>query len=219
MNSENNNNSVWLCIQGPTRFAEKMLEGYENYTNKVWATWESEPHLDLIKGSGCELVVLKKPGAGHRNVNLQCVSAKHALVKAKELGATHAFKVRSDLILSDLDSLTQLCMASDKLSFFCYHNHRGGYVTDFFNFGQIGAMIEWWDLTTDRRDVCPEVYIQENFYKKNDLPCDRSLKASREHFNFLIKDMRESNISASWLSRGGRDLVNCLESKCGLFLT
>lgn len=193
---------VWLCVQGPTKYVEQMCEAYSGYPRKVWATWHGEPHIDLLDAAGFHVVFLDKPeNRGHQNVNLQCVSAFRSIIEAHSRGAKYALKVRHDLVFSDLEKMLEICLQKEHLTFLCYHDHRGGYLVDYFNFGKIDEIERWWRMQTMRKDACSEVYQLEHYLRFWGLPVDRSCKKLKEYFSFVIEDMVEHDISANWLSR------------------
>ena len=81
---------------------------------------------------------------GIQNLNLQRVSTIAGLLKAKELGYTHALKIRNDMYPTNAQTLLD-CMDWDKLNLIAWHNHREGYILDYIVSGDINDIFTLFD--------------------------------------------------------------------------
>lgn len=144
---------TYLIIQGPTDYLDEtnLLE----YPNKVISTWVGQKYYN--EGIYSEL----PRNYGPQNINLQKISTLNGLLRAKELGATSAIKIRSDISITPLNGVELL--SEERISFLCYHNYHGGYYVDYMMGGPIDDMIKLW--TFDVNNEFPERQIYNNYNK------------------------------------------------------
>jgi hypothetical protein len=173
------NKKIFLVIQGHTKHYKEVLENVKDVENVIWSTEDNMPeeHLNEIRNSNVKLILSPKPDYnGYGNVNIQVQSTVKGLYFAKELGATHAIKVRSDLIFKNPTKFINEYNFDDKIHqlFYCKHtpscinitNHYPNliswiesnypnfitdvsdynYICDFSNLGPIDEMILFWSL-------------------------------------------------------------------------
>lgn len=170
-------NNIFLLIQGHTTYCEQMLEKVSGLDNVIWSTDQDSPpeHLEKITKSNVKLIVNPPVHfSGYGNVNLQTTSTYSGLLLAKELGATHVIKTRSDLIFTDPKKFISDYPFDYRLHHLAYIQHVPGkgnllahypdlpqwinqtypqfvedtadfnYIADFSNLGPIDKMIDFW---------------------------------------------------------------------------
>jgi hypothetical protein len=145
-------NKVFFVVQGHTHHLDKLLENYKSVENVIWATDSStdENTLERIRNSNITLVTKENPPeAGYGNINLQVGTTIAGILKAKEMGATHVIKVRSDLIFKDPARFVREYTFDDRLHFLAYCKHG-----------------DWCDKNIV--DIYPELidYIKERNYQE-----------------------------------------------------
>jgi len=120
------NKKVFLVIQGHTQYCDTVLNNVKEVENVIWSTDTDAPeeHLNKIENSNVNLVVSDKPEfSGYGNVNVQVNSTIVGLEKAKLMGATHAIKMRSDLIFTDPKKFIDNYSFNDKIHQMAYCEH------------------------------------------------------------------------------------------------
>jgi hypothetical protein len=100
--------------------------------------------------------------AGTHNFNLQRVSTIAGLLKAKELGYTHALKIRCDMYPTNAQALLD-CMDWNKLNFFAWCNHQDGYVADYIIGGDLNDIFTLFD--TNIYSPYPEWGLTDKLFK------------------------------------------------------
>ncbi len=194
-----NKDKVFLIIQGHTKHCDKVLENVKNLQNVIWSTDEDSPYnqIEKIKQSNVKLVLNPKINSGYGNVNFQTSTTISGLKLAKQLGATHAIKTRSDLIFSDPQKFISDFNFNDKIHHLSYIQHTPicinitvhypdlpnwikinypnlinnicdyNYVTDFCNLGPIDEMIEFWSYPIENYLRIPAEFKLLLRYLKN----------------------------------------------------
>lgn len=110
---------------------------------------------------------------GPFNFNYQRISTYNGLLKAKELGYTHALKIRSDYLPTNAKEFIKL-LKPDKMNFLLWHYTSflwltyptlNGYFTDHFSCGPIDHMLKMWNI---EEVFChsPEVMIVWSYISK-----------------------------------------------------
>jgi len=206
---------IYLVIQGHTKFIDEVLENVKNVENVIWSTDEDSPQEDLekIKNSNIILAITPKPSYnGYGNVNIQINSTMNGLELAKSLGATHAIKLRSDLIFTNPKKFIETYNFDDKIHQMAYCQHTPlcinlvnhypnlpkwieenypnlikdtcdyNYVADFSNLGPIDEMINFWSLPN------------ENFENRNPAEFKLTLRYLK------LKGYKDISLSYEWLS-------------------
>ena len=136
-------NKYFIVIQGHTRECDFLINHYKNVENVIWATDENAPkeNLKKIEESSITLVTIPEIYAGYGNINFQTRTTVKGLEKAKESGATHVIKIRSDMYFTDEKKFFELIKTNGKIQQMCYinmidptpHQNRGGRVNDIQN--------------------------------------------------------------------------------------
>jgi hypothetical protein len=173
-NDTNKNFKLAIVIQGPIIVANCFTyETIKLYKYKypsaiiILSTWE-EYRLEFEKWINLENVFPlfnKKPDLfGPSNFNLQLLSTKNGILKAKELGADYLIKTRTDqrFYASNVDqylvNLLNLFPTNNKfqkgrivglsLNTFKYRMYG---LSDMFTFGHLDDMLLYWDIPFDNR--------------------------------------------------------------------
>lgn len=192
-------------IQGPTEYWQKMIQDYRTrFDVLIFSTWNDElqENLRLIKESGVELITSTKPSSGIHNLNLQCHSTLTGIKKAIELGCTHVAKIRSDMSLCDSGDIF---IKKELLTHIFWHEHEGGYLTDFINFGPSEEMFQFWN-TSCRGHGCPEIQLTENYFQK--IGIEKTFEASKKKVEYCYQQILDKDIVLFWHKRG-YDLKIC----------
>jgi hypothetical protein len=179
----------FLIIQGHTKYVDQVLENVKDVENVIWSTDKEEPIYNLrkISNSNVKLVVSSKIckgcgniHSGYGNINLQCRSTTCGLRYSRDLGATHAIKIRSDLIFKNPSRFISEYSFDNKIHFMGYIQHNKAvkntielypnlpqwiyyqygnlisnvsdynYIVDFSNIGPIEEMIKFWNYPTEK---------------------------------------------------------------------
>jgi hypothetical protein len=210
---------TFIILQGSADYLFQAERHYRNIkTEKIWSVWGEELRKYFHKPSDAQLhlgkyVVFnnypKVKGIG--NIFFQQKNTMSGLLKAKKLGATHALKLRSDMIFSDLDKLIKILMENpDAIYFPGWHDFEGGYFMDFFQFGKIDDLIKLWDFKPKITD-----YFYEKFkifrklankyfdYRINNFPERLLTKSFFKNFKdvkpkYIIPLLKENDITCWW---------------------
>jgi len=134
----------------------------------ILSTWEDEP-LAIIKrfeGLGITILLNEKPDyTGTSNINLQIVSSRNGMRKARELGAEYALKTRTDQriyapnVADYLYNITEVFpvrggynqkkrIVGMSLNTFKYRMYG---LSDMLIYGHIDDMMLYWDVSLDQR--------------------------------------------------------------------
>lgn len=133
-----------VVIQGPINeyIYRNNLRAWDGW-DVVYSTWEGS---DVTYFDVDNFILNPIPKeAGSYNINLQKTSTLAGLKWGKERGYTHAIKMRSDMWPTNAKYLSEL-FSWNKLNFLCWHDHNGGYVTDYFMAGPIEDLETLWDV-------------------------------------------------------------------------
>jgi hypothetical protein len=219
---------ICLVIQGPTAQREYIEKYYNSFPNVIFSTWEDErfPENGNIKHIYSKIPRHK----GNSNVNLQCTSTMTGLTYAQQLGYKIAFKIRSDITISDINKLIELLYTrlQDKRRIYCLagqkHPRYGLLPVDYCMFGYIEDLIDYWDYEELSQVMHPtEVKLTRKFfqYKRDDIPelfktkHEISEDDFREYFEFFLSDINKNNIDVIWHNRSDKrfshpDWWNCI---------
>jgi hypothetical protein len=149
---------VFLVIQGHTENCDQLLHKISNVENAIWSTEMSMPHGDLekIEKSGVRLALGIPPRfRGYGNVNIQSSSTANGLKLAKSLGATHAIKIRSDLMFKNPSKFIESYPFDDKIHQMAYIEHTEKCVNCVIHYPGIPTWLEdqgYLDIISDVSD-------------------------------------------------------------------
>ncbi len=137
----------------------------------ILSTWEDEDKnkIEKIKNEKIELILNKKPlNPGTKNINLQIISSRAGVAKAKTLKTEYALKTRTDQRLYGINSLDYLRnittafppaagngrqnkrIVGVSLNSFKYRPYG---LSDMTIFGQIDDMLLYWGANLDERKL------------------------------------------------------------------
>lgn len=189
--------------QGPSPRALKS-----HHLPTIHSTWEGE---HLPSGIQDDTVIQSRLPRlkGRSNVNLQATSTLAGLYVARDLGATHVLKTRSDMEFSDTDALVKILSEEDDrrgsgVWFLDYVLHRSGYFMDFIQFGAIDHLVRLWSLPLRQRlgltRFAPEEILTRNFESKfrHSVADGVAFKKAR----FMLPLLYENGIILHWSKRG-----------------
>lgn len=157
-----------LVVQGPMvrrqGFTLRTIELYRrNFPEMklILSVWEEDWHdgeRGDLDGLDVEVVRVKKPEArGYQNVNLQLGTSCAGIRRAKDVGCRYAFKTRSDMRFysPDLVALMYVYMKQfplrqggrqkERLVIFPPRYDYYFFIQDFFMFGNVDDMLDYWD--------------------------------------------------------------------------
>lgn len=192
------NDDVCLIITGLLKdtYVDEMIESYKNIRNKIVSTWNDQDTVLLEKLKNNEFIVLTNDYPNIKtSANLQSLACYNGLKKAKELNFNYAIRIRTDIIISDVNKFIEinLELMKDKLVIlYCHNNNAGLYIDDYFIGGHIDKMILFYNVLQDATNTrYPEKFIQEKYMNTTNV----TMEKMREFFNFSIIKMYENNIS------------------------
>jgi hypothetical protein len=183
---------IAIVIQGASTNVVEQKNAWRNYLNDViFSTWIGEEYKYDFSDKVVFNIFPQDPGP--MNFNFQVKSTLNGLIKAKELGYTHALKIRGDLIPTD-DVKFMSVLDSSKINFLCWHAHNvypncPGYLIDYLMSGQIDELINLWSIE-DNFCVVPEVILTKSFIDN----------FSMSDLNFFLKDLDDNN-NLFWIKR------------------
>ena len=184
------NKKLWFIVQGPMDFYEEIKNSYSAFSNVVYSTWKNEKNK-LINEK--HKVLSNQPFvSGKQNINLQVKSTLEGLKYASKMGCEYAFKIRSDMVISDLELLISKLKFDGTLYFPAWHQHEDGYFVDYFNFGPIEKMIKFWNISLKFKSFhkkYPEFYLKEHFFKA----------FKNEEVRYIMPICIKNNISINWI--------------------
>jgi hypothetical protein len=212
-----------IVIQGPTNYANQILDSYDGISNIVWSTWIDEPELniELIKSKGIEVVQIEKPSIeGHLNVNFQTLSSYVGIDYLKSKGITEILKIRGDLKINNVELLLEL-LKGRKISFLsiCKPNVRPLYYelvyrhtsfdfpSDLLLYGKTEEIEKCFNFQVDNSDpIPPESLIAYSYLSKSNI----DFNLDYNHFiksgiSFFAQDCLNNKIEIDWLKRSNEE--------------
>lgn len=167
--------SVALVIQGPVTYQQdftyKSLQLYhQNFPDMkiILSVWDDEKVEEYYPDLGLynvKVVYSKRPLIrGYQNTNLQLTTVCAGIAKAKELGCEYAFKTRTDMRFYSPDMLTLMywymhefpvrnnTLQKKRLVIFPPRYDYFFFIRDFFMFGQVDDMMNYWDIDRNFTD-------------------------------------------------------------------
>ena len=165
-----------IVIQGPIvakeDFTLNTIKLYHHYFPlakiivSVWEDDENVSNLGDISGYNAEIVFAAKPICrGYQGVNLQLATSYAGIFRAKQLGCDYAFKTRSDMryYSADMIALMQWYIQEfplrkkdvpqkERLVIFPPRYDYCFFFCDFFMFGHVDDMMNYWDINRSFSD-------------------------------------------------------------------
>ena len=206
-----------IVIQGPTNHCYKIIECYKHIPNIVWSTWDDEPieNLEYIK-SYIPLIINKKPiFNGYLNINLQVLSTFKGIEYLIDKGITELFKIRGDIIISDIDKLLniikgrklsflQMCKPGARNEIFYeleYQHFSHDYPADVIIYGNSNVLLNGFNFyVPEYYPIPPESLITYNLF--NNMEVKFILKYDHlinNGITFFLQDCLDNNIDILWL--------------------
>ena len=231
-------NSSSIVIQGPLlkkdNFTYETIKLYARQitpSNIILSTWENEDPIVLkqIEKLGITLLLNKVPSFnGNQNINLQIVSTCAGLTKAKETGANHVLKTRTDQriystqALQLFDNLLSVFPSASpaqkerliitSLGTIKYRLYGAG---DMLMYGNIEDMLNYWCVDLDMRQLelkeasaysikefsklrLGEMYLCSKYFEKLGYPLDWTLRQSWKLLAKYFCVIDHSSIDLYW---------------------
>lgn len=187
---------TFIVVAGPLTYYKEIISSYDKYSNIIVSSLDTDiEKINAIKEHFPLILVPFDFNPGKGNLNCQTRTTVAGLMKAKELGATHALKIRSDMVISDLPKFIKILEAKSRISFLTWHTD--GYLTDYLNYGPIDDMIEFWNVF-EINDNFAEKNLIDNFSKtKQDI--FKNFKDISKHVDFFLGDLLRENICIHWI--------------------
>jgi hypothetical protein len=154
-----------IIIQGPTNHTY-VLDNKNCWSGNplIFSTWSDSDKSAYDLENDIVLFNDYPPSAGVRNWEYQRISTLNGIKKAKELGYKRVLKWRSDFKTNNSEKFLEL-FDLDKINFYAFMDHMGGYVTDFFMEGDINDMLELFDFEGEGQ--FPEKILTDRLYQLN----------------------------------------------------
>ena len=166
-------------VQGPSTNVEEIKSAWRGY-DIIFSTWQGdENHYDKN-----DIVIFnkipEKQFTTKHTLYLQRITTLEGLIKAKELGYKKVLKWRSDQIPLDTKNLLSI-FKYDKLNVHSFIDSDGGYVSDFFMYGDVNDLIKLY-LFLEKNYKFPEQAITEQLF----------INGLQNKTHFLVQDIDES---------------------------
>jgi hypothetical protein len=190
----------YIVIQGPTTYCKDIVKCYGEYSNVIFSTLNEES-TDDVNFLQTKFDVVVSPynfQNGYGNLNKQTITSCNGLKLAKQMGASHALKIRSDMTISNINSFMNILGNKSKLAFLAWHFH--GYLVDYLNYGPIDEMIKFWDLVEINNTFAEKNLIQN--YAKHINVSNITFENIKTHVDFFIEDLKTHNIRIHWMKYG-----------------
>ena len=193
-----------------------MLEKISGLENVIWSTEKTMPQEDLkkIEAAGIKLALGDPPSFnGYGNVNIQVLSTVRGLELAKSLGATHAIKIRSDLMFKDPKRFIESYPFDDTIHQMAYIEHTDKCISTVVHYPGIPSWLEEQGYSNIISDVSDYNYITDftnlgpidemlSFW---DLPEESSVVRIPAEFKFVLRYLKDKGyedikLTYKWLS-------------------
>jgi hypothetical protein len=177
-----------VVVQGKTypEALPKIKEKWEGYCI-IFSTWMGEE--EYYSADDIVLFSEKPESNGTSNLNLQKITTWNGVTLAHKMGWEKVLKWRSDMWPTDADSLWK-SFSEDGLNFLCWVNFHGGYVTDYFVYGNYNDIISIYDIE-NYNEGFPEQHITR---RMKELGLDRNVK--------FMGNQLHSNVDIFWDKNG-----------------
>lgn len=183
------NEKIAIIIQGASKYVQEVKYAWRHFKDDlIFSTWKGEENEYDIN----DIVIFNEiPDiSGPFNFNYQKTSTYNGLLKAKELGYTHALKIRSDYLPTNATEFINL-LELDKLNFLMWdytsflwldYPTLNGYIDDHFSFGKIDNMLKLWNIDNI---FChsPEIILTWSYISK----------LKDVELNFILNNLNENN--------------------------
>jgi len=152
--------NIAIIVQGGiTQMEYDFIRDKWGSEQLIISTWEG--NTTQFKSTDIIIYNHMPDWKGVQNLNLQKISTVAGLNKAKEMGYTHALKIRCDMYPQYPQALLE-SMDWDKLNLLAWHNHKDGYIVDYIVGGAINDIIFLFDV--DVNGAYPEWILTEKLF-------------------------------------------------------
>ncbi|MBM3261448.1 hypothetical protein FJY93_03445 [Candidatus Kaiserbacteria bacterium] len=186
----------------------------------IVSTWDNEDplYLDRIRAAGAEVLTNTQPTyRGIWNINLQIISARSGIMRAKELGIPYTIKSRTDQRIYERNIRETLY---NLISYFpptkesglhkrlvvCHeaYKHYNGYFPDMFMCGDTEDLLEYWSAPLLKKEAkysafISELYLSYSFRRRKNWPIPRSVQAIWETYRDCMIVLNWNDIDLLWL--------------------
>ena len=186
----------FIIIQGPLTYYDQIIEFYSTYKNVIISTMDNDSDkIEKLKKYFKLITIPDDFAHGTGNLNCQSKTSFNGICEANVLGATHVLKIRSDMIISDINKFMEILKSKSKISFLAWHTD--GYLVDYVNYGEIGNMMEFWNLYLVNNDFA-EKNLLNNFIRIKNLK-NITFENIKNNVEFFMEDLIKNNIRIYWL--------------------
>lgn len=180
-------------------YVDYLISIFSNIKEKIVSTWKDQDLilLDKLKTNGFILVLNDYPQI-KTSSNFQIVNNSNGSKKAKELGYKYTLNLRTDLLPNDVTKFRTVLrsLIDTKLSSLGFFGHEGGYILQHFMCGPVDKIVEFYGEKENKSfTLCYEKYLQENYFKKEDVNFEDTLN----QFKYCIQELKDNNISFIWI--------------------
>jgi hypothetical protein len=186
-----------VIVQGKIYKAilQPLLDTYKDYPHKILSTWDTEDKecINILKNNGFHIVIQSVLSV-LTPANYQAKSMLGGIHKAKELGFTHAFRVRADVRCNNIAGFMKLMTEkySNRLSDMAFYrnvpNVSEPYMLDHFLFGSLEDQYNYWNVFQCSSDTrYSEKFLMETYFKKENVTYDDV----KEKVDFFIEDAQK----------------------------
>lgn len=148
-------NDLIVISQGPADYVAEVEAAWAGVAPVIHSTWVGEHKPEMRHFC----LSIKAENPGRQNVFMQQRTTLNGLTRAKAMGYKRAIKLRSDLIPTNASEFVKLL--DGDFSFLYWHDHTGGYLVDYFQYGKIDGLIDLWSF--EEEPEFPEMGITKNF--------------------------------------------------------
>ena len=178
---------------------DELISVYKNIKYKIISTWNDQDIILVNKLKDENFIIVQDDYPLYMySTNYQMKSSYNGCIKAKELGCDYVIKIRGDIICNNFDLFINVLkdkyFDSDKLISFAGMDFGNAHVCIMDNMiaGNINNMIKLYtNIIEPNNTTCPEIYLQENYIKKNNL----TKEDIRNNFIFCFNHCRDNNLT------------------------
>lgn len=190
--------SLSIVFQGPTKYYKNIINCLPSEdVELIWSSWNDEPkeNIEEISKTKIKLVLNDKPkDCGIGNLNYQTYSTINGIKNSKN---NYILKMRSDILVNNYDLfIEKLFKKKDKLTFLCWHDHRGGYPVDYFCFGNKKEVLNYWNVMDYKNQYFAEYVLFYNYCINNNITMDKEVL--KNNFNYILRDLN-NDVIITWL--------------------
>ncbi len=186
----------------------------------IVSTWEGEDakSIDRLREAGAEVVLSAKPAYfGTWNINLQIVSARNGIQRAKDLGIEYTIKSRTDQRVYARNILETLCnlvayfppattTGLRKRIVVCHEAYKyyNGYFPDMFMFGDTNDLLDYWSVELLKKgasygEFFSELYLTYSFCRRKGWHVPDSIRAIRNIYRDCVIVLDWDALDLLWL--------------------